>query len=750
MPNYSISVNSVSKNNFSLSTINIPVLDGGPSTCVFSTYNVELQINDLVEIKVDSTTRFEGYIRRETKSRRVGEQLKREYEAVCKSYKEHSQIFIDVTDQETLEEFQGNGVEYQEWLLRNKTTNHVIWLPTGDDPEIFDDQVNGQSLPSNIIEITEVKQNELPSHVVVNLRKWKEKRFPCLADFVFDPAMNPKKIEDNPNYGRIFKVMQTEDPTLDFSESKVQSANFGGSKFYIEKGQRADGFEKPQDQRFSLSCEINPVEKDIVLEKIGSGSGSGSGSGEGGSGSGTGSSTLYANFVKVDMPFDNGYLLPRVFGAHGTGSGKQETYVRGRYLVSDKPIFVNLGGFNGIDIVTSFEHVELEVNLDYSKVVDEVLKFVDGTFGGAKGALDAVNDLGNGEWLADLSGSYYIENTETKAQEALNDAVSHYQKLTFTADITLAGLNFDNNFTIDLNGTDIVLSSISISFSLDPTQNQTRYSGTKIKNGRSQQIEKKKLIRQKQEKKNEKSKKAKKGKNQSKEPHSDIMGNKEKTHARIAWFFDETHGDISIGEILKLLPDGTVLATEQKVWIDFEESKGVRFDTAGNLSIFEIERIKIDVEKQNPANVAENIILDVYKAVISVRDNGKIITHARLKQKTPEIIAIFASEIPSITVPDDFNENGESLSNSSMIFTLIGTDVIRNKSKIRIPDIWDLTTENYNFLEKSGEGGFLPLSFRPIRPTYDVDKKFFSAQNFGSTGGIGTVDTTIATYEKKS
>jgi hypothetical protein len=302
------------------------------------------------------------------------------------------------------------------------------------------------------------------------------------------------------------------------------------------------------------------------------------------------------------MVFKNNYILPRVLGAHGTGAGQQETYVRARQLEDDRALFFNLGGIQGVDTITSFEHSVLEVEFDYINTKETPNKHVEGTYNGAKGALHATDDLGNGKWLSDLSGEYYIKNTAQKAQDTLDDAVAHYQRMKFTADVTLSNLDFSQNFIVTVGGNPIVLNSINWSFSIDPTQNKTKYSGVKMKSGRSSTVKHKKNMRQKQEVKNKKSRKSRDDDSQgSTPPHNDLRDNVSKEHAKICWFIDETTGDdLSIGELVKVEADGNIVDKDVKIWIDFEESRGVSFETAGTSTIFHVEKVRSDVLRANP------------------------------------------------------------------------------------------------------------------------------------------------------
>ena len=224
--------------NVIVNNISYPILEGGYSTASFSIYNTTLSVLDEIVIKNGATTIFEGRVIRCTHELTVTEQRRRDYEAICKSYYDYSQnLHTVINHDDTEEDFIGNGVEFEEWKVREDFNKHVTWPPHGNDPIIFDDQSSAVALPANVITKTNVIENDLPSHCRVNLRVWKEKRFPTVANFedVDETAERIKNESLNLNFGKSYKIMSPDDASIEFTDKPLYNAEVGGTKIHGER-----------------------------------------------------------------------------------------------------------------------------------------------------------------------------------------------------------------------------------------------------------------------------------------------------------------------------------------------------------------------------------------------------------------------------------------------------------------------------------------------------------------------------------
>ena len=461
-----------------IKAIKYPIMAGGPSTAEFTVFGDELDIGDYIEVREEGgvITRFQGYIRRKSRQRdKEHGGTVRDYTAICKSYYEYARQNVGIYgygDEE--DDFSGNNVEYQDWLYRENCNYHVTWPPTGDAPVIFDDQSEPVALPENIISIGEVEENNLPSHIKIEVKKYIEKRFPVVADWDTELGTpTAEMLKKNPkyaNYGRQFKLMDPDDATEEYTDRPCFNAAIGGSKFFC-KGHSSLKFPKSEDYGYSAS--INPKRKDKCLQKEGGGAPGG---------------TEKKNSARVQMTFYFGYELPRVEGAHGSSSEQQQCYVRARYLEQIQALYEDVGGINAQDRLPSINHVEIEVEYD----TYDGSHYRDWTFGGAKGLLDASADLGGGVWTSNLDGTYIVEEGITRAAGLLSSALSHYQIQALTTDILFAGTNWAYNKKVNVGGDSIVLDGIEWTFGLKPEENRTRYNGVKLLYGFSQALQKKK------------------------------------------------------------------------------------------------------------------------------------------------------------------------------------------------------------------------------------------------------------------
>ena len=762
--------------NATIESIDYPILSGGASTCKFITWNNDLAKGEFVSVfESGSILRFEGYIKTKSRKKTVKEKgVKREYTAVCKSWKDFNGLDITVTDWNcTGEDFSGNGREFEEWKVREDFNKHVTWPPVGDNPVVFDDSESSNGfIASNIIEVTETEENELPSHVKVTLRQYEEIRFPVTADFPNIPTTKElrKNVAAFANHGKIFKIMDPNDKTKEFTETALSNAQIGGSKFAIIAGKRENDFRSWDLQNLSLSAQINPRTSRVTLPKA-DGSGSGTGTGTG-TGSGCDSGSGFRNFCKVQMKFFDGDTLPRVFGSHGTGPGQQECYVRARRLIDDSGITVALGGFGGVDNIGTYDHVDVVTSFDLNSPDPQGSGefYRDLSFGGAKALLDDENDLGEGKWKLDLSGVYTAKEGISRANEAINKAIAHYDSTTLTKSATIAGINWNQDGKIEIDGTEVVLDSIGWMFGLEASKNRTNYKGTLRIKGFSPAVQKKKRHIEKQEKFNQRSKKNDPSLLNVIEQQEDQQdGIKE--HAKIAWNIDETEGDLSKGQLMVKQGDNFVnkeIAGQPiVVWMSFEESLALAFKTAGNSTIFEVELIEVDVTR----NTGAPETLDLYRAIGVVDDRGDRITQFFKKAKTKDLTAndpiftrfsdnllgILASKDlgnPNDETWDEFNEQGEGISNSKIIFTAIGSPPVSfpNKLIVKYPNEWDLAaTEDFLFSERSGESAAMPHLYRPIDEKLDnkTNKTWQSDKKYASNGSLGNQDDPIANYRKK-
>jgi len=697
-----------------------PIMAGGPSLCSFHSID-DIALGTYVTAVENSTVRFQGYIKRKSRSRNKDRQGMYEYEAVCRAYylaAQEDETVTGVGDQE--DEFSGNGAEYQTWLLREEPNQHVIWPPTGTEPEIYDDTSSPSSMPDNIVSVGEVEENSLPSHVKLEVRKYREKRFPVLADFDYSIKPTMQQIKKDPafaKYGRVFKIMQPEDPTKEYTEKILQNPSVGGCKFFI-KGHPGANPNTPEKENFSLSASINPKKEKKTLTKKGTGGGADI----------PGTETVKKNFCHVDMHFAHGILLPRVTGAHGTEVNKQQCYVRARYLEKIEPYSVSLGGINNVHRLTAINHVEIEVSYD---VFDG--KYRDFTFGGAEGLLDSVKDEGNGVWTHDLNGTYIEEEGESRAEELLEKALLHYDVLRYSTDITLAGNNFSNIKKVSFEGKTILLDSIEWTFGFNPSENRTHYKGMRLISGFSKNLLEKNRWIQKQEIQRE----DKKQKNKSievKDPINHIES--VKLYAKVAWNYDEVEGDLSECEFCEKQANDSWIGVSKLGWIDQVACRGCRADTAGDNTIFEVERIKGDIARLG-------VTRDLYRTVRVVYDRGSRVGffHLILKTSTPNV-AIAKLIVTEDVEPDPWLNLADNYI-STGISDGVQTVAKHNKMLIEIPNLWNVGgAGNFYFTTKTPVKVSFPWQGVPIEPVLlnEANKLWESNRKNGFTS--------IATYTK--
>lgn len=668
-----------------------PIMAGGASTCSFESID-DLALGTFVTAKEESTTRFEGYVISKKRSRDKNKAIMRSYEAICRAFYEYSQQDITVTgvgDKD--DEFSGNGVEYQNWLIRENPNKHVIWPPTGAEFEIYDDTSEPVAMPENIVSIGEIEENKLPSHVKIEVRKYREKRFPVVPDFDFSIKPTMEQIKKDPSfakYGRVFKIMQIEDKTKEYTEKILENPSVGGCKFFI-KGHPQANANTPERDNFSLSASINQKKDKKTLIKKG---------GNGGNNI-PGTETEKKNRCHVDMHFAHGILLPRVTGDWGPEPKQQECWVRARYLEEIKPFSVEVGGIAACQRLSAINHIEIEVSYD---VFDQ--KYRDMTYGGAEGMLDPTKDEGNGVWSHDLSGTYIDEEGESRATGLLEKALLHYDTLRFATDITLAGNNFSDIKKVSLEGKTILFDSIEWSFGLQPSENRTQYKGVRLISGFSKNLlEKNRLLQRQEEQRN-----LKKNKDKAiefKDPINQIES--VKIYAKILW--DYNIEDLSICEFCEKQADDSWIGTSKLGWIDQIACRGCRADTLGDNAIFEVERIKKDTTRNG-------VTRDLYKAVRVVYDRGQRVGFFKLVQKlafnhllVKPLVSEDVEKNPWENLPDNIIKTGISNGQAS-----IATE---NIMIVEVPNEWNVYGDgNFFYTRKTPIKVSFPWQGVPIEP----------------------------------
>lgn len=216
-----------------------------------------------------------------------------------------------------------------------------------------------------------------------------------------------------------------------------------------------------------------------------------------------------------------------------------------------------------------------------------------------------------------------------------------------------------------------------------------------------------------------------------------IGGSGESTvYARIRWNHDGEN-DLSEGEILTFDADADeYTATGTLIWIDWESSLAIQFETGGDDTIFEVRKTREDVDRNGK-------VRDLYVVKMCREDAGHEITHFRVTQKTGGSHKVLGWPM---TDYGDVDLNAPWLNeDGAKILTTIGGIQYASITLARLPREWDLAlVEDYRFLELSGQGRGLPWLFRPIRPRLNsnVDPVYRSGVE---VGGIS-----IASYRRVS
>jgi len=214
--------------------------------------------------------------------------------------------------------------------------------------------------------------------------------------------------------------------------------------------------------------------------------------------------------------------------------------------------------------------------------------------------------------------------------------------------------------------------------------------------------------------------------------------------ARIAWNYS-IDADLSEGEFVAYDEgSGEYPGTGEKIWIDWQLSRSVRFETAGTNTIFQISLVNGEETRGGETRA-------LYRAITCIQDFGSEISHLRAINRSNFINYALPTHVPVPTGNLKFSVKnaleGELLSEDQVnsevwdnyegakIFTLIGADYIQNMVVARIPRDWDVSaiSSNFRWLEIVPGWG-QPWLFRPIRPNLkDLDTDEYQSSSVSST-----------------
>lgn len=725
MPVMNIEINGASVDGF-LSSIDLPLMPGGPAIANITVFKKALNFSDIVLIKEGLNLRFEGEIHDFTKTKNTLRPDGNEVSAkvYCKPYIEALKQNFDIIDfNGTGEDFRGNGVEHNEWLYKDNPNLHPYYPLVGIDVAVFDDQSVSVVVENNIKSISEVRKNNLPSHVKAIVKKYREGRYPVKSGFDENLKVEPHLLNSHPlfrNYGRRFIIHDPATPANAYTAKILTNPSIGACKFSVKgKADASEGNEHLKGD-YSLSATINPRRVKKVLKKVG----------EAAPGSGSGADDIgIKNFCMVQMKFLSGSLLPRVKGDFGVAENQQECFVRARVLEEIDHKTTAIGGINSQDLIAEYEHVEIDVAFDYF----DGNTYQDQTFGGQEGLLGP-DDKGEGIWSSDLTGSYIEKDGIEKANDHLAKAFSHYAVLKFSNNVELQGIDWNINPKIKIDGNDIILSSINWSFDhVENLANSTKYNGIRLKQGFSLALLRKKLHFKRTKKEKEEKEESNK---QTEDKQGETIQNT-RMFARIAWIVNNAK-DISEGELVK--PSGeTFIATNQRVWISYTASVGVTFETGGDNTIFEVELLRAK-------HTREGTELPLYKANKVIADLGRRITHLQVIEKDPLIIAHVLTTVGMGVGKNIYHEAEGGTGNAVFISTLVtGTRHVW-KIEVKIADEWNLLgVGDFKYLKNPGSTRF-PFLCVPVEP---VKKEAVNEKEFESNKKKVDTITPIATYTRK-
>ncbi|RLD10043.1 MAG: hypothetical protein DRI56_03205 [Chloroflexota bacterium] len=180
-------------------------------------------------------------------------------------------------------------------------------------------------------------------------------------------------------------------------------------------------------------------------------------------------------------------------------------------------------------------------------------------------------------------------------------------------------------------------------------------------------------------------------------------GGLSKVYARIRWNYD-LEGDLSEGEIMtysgtEWQPSGTA------IWISWDLSKTTRFETAGNDTVFEVEKEKENFNRRG-------IVRDLYSVVRCKSDAGCRISHFKTDSKSLDYSYLIGFLLSS----ENYNPPWEA-AETAKIKTTILNQQYDNVMPARVPKEWNLAGDAFfEYLEIWEHQKGLPLYFRPIEP----------------------------------
>jgi hypothetical protein len=203
-------------------------------------------------------------------------------------------------------------------------------------------------------------------------------------------------------------------------------------------------------------------------------------------------------------------------------------------------------------------------------------------------------------------------------------------------------------------------------------------------------------------------------------------------YAKIRWDYDTIEGDTSEGELVTYnASSDTWSDTNQIVWVDLKAARGVKFETAGDDTIFEMRFWRSNVSRGSDTR-------DLYIPTQCIFDTGKRITHFQTIEKdmlTNLLVGNFLSE-DNLSTPwtDPL---------TAQITTSIGLSNSPNRMQARFDTEWAISgVEPYQFMEMDRLDRGFPFYFRPIRPVLDSNTE----QIYRSAIEINSVS--IAAYRK--
>jgi len=201
------------------------------------------------------------------------------------------------------------------------------------------------------------------------------------------------------------------------------------------------------------------------------------------------------------------------------------------------------------------------------------------------------------------------------------------------------------------------------------------------------------------------------------------------TYARIRWDAD-FDGDVSEGELVSFDEETEQwIATETIVWIRAKSAKAVKFNTAGDGTIFEVRKWLDTFSRKET-------VRPLYYVSRCVEDGGDRITHFKTVRKKNDL-----TELQGELLSDARFDPPWDNSATARIPTTIAGSAKENIFSVELPKKWDITgPEQWQYLEIDRVDFGFPNRFRPIRPmrNHPIDPVWRSA--------VTTADVSIADY----